>query len=304
MIPHPRAPRHGHLVTGSLAWNDGGSAAIGPISTRLERVDGARGRPAAARTRPADNVRRIVRAGVSVMCGRYAVSLDPAALAAEFEAVDRTEDAVGPDHNVTPTRTVPIVVQRAAERSVRPVRWGFVPTWVAEIGNGPPLINARAETLTGKRSFAEAAARRRCLMPATGWFEWRPDDPRRQPYLCRGQDAESLAMAAVFSTWWPPESPNAPLVNCAVVTTAARGPAADIHHRMPLLLPADRWDEWLDPERTSPGALLDAEPRAYRKLRINPVSVQVNSLRNNRPDLLEPTEELPMPAEQAALFES
>ncbi|MBE9375842.1 SOS response-associated peptidase [Saccharopolyspora sp. HNM0983] len=237
------------------------------------------------------------------MCGRYAVSLDPAALAGEFDAVDRTAGSIGPDFNVTPTRTVPIVVQRGADRSVRPVRWGLVPTWAAEIGNGPPLINARAETLTGKPSFADAAARRRCLMPATGWFEWRPDDPRRQPYLCSGGDGASLAMAAVFSAWWPPESPDRPLVSCAVVTAAARGPAAEIHHRMPLLLPAQRWDEWLDPERTQPGDLLEPDPEAYR-LRISPVSAEVNSMRHNRPDLLEPTEELPMPAEQAALFES
>ena len=141
-------------------------------------------------------------------------------------------------------------------------------------------------------------------MPATGWFEWRPDDARRQPYLCRGGDGASLAMAAMFSAWWSPETPERPLISCAVVTTGARGPAADIHHRMPLLLPADRWDDWLDPERTSPGDLLEAEPRAYRQLRITPVSPEVNSMRNNRPDLLEPTEELPMPAEQAALFES
>lgn len=233
------------------------------------------------------------------MCGRYAVSADPAALAGEFGAFDRTEQLVGPDFNVTPTKTVPIVVERGGERSLRPVRWGLVPTWAKDPDSGPPMINARAETITSKPAYAESAARRRCLMPATGWYEWRPEDRRRQPYLCSRGDGASLAMAAVFSAWFSPGEP--PLVTCAVVTTEAVGEFAEVHHRMPLVLPEHKWESWLDPNRTEVEDLLSADAGVLDELALTPVSTEVNNMRNNHPALLDPA---PEPAEQAALFES
>ena len=238
------------------------------------------------------------------MCGRYAVSNDPAALAGEFDAVDRTEGFVGPDYNVTPTKTVPIIVERAGERSVRPVRWGLVPSWAKDASSGPPMINARAESITVKPAYAESAARRRCLMPATGWYEWQPGDRRRQPFLCTRRDGGSLAMAAVFSAWWGPESPE-PLVTCAVVTIQALGEFADVHHRMPLVLGEHRWADWLDPRRAEVDDLL-AEPGhdVLGELELRPVSSEVNNMRNNRPELLERVEPAPASAEQTALFES
>lgn len=244
------------------------------------------------------------------MCGRYAVQTDPATLAEEFEAADRTEGAAGVDYNVTPTKTVPIIVERFAatgsERSVRPVRWGLVPTWAKDDASGPPMINARAETITTKPAYAESAARRRCLMPATGWYEWQPGDRRRQPYLCTRVDGAPLAMAAVFSSWWPPNSTTAaPVVTCAVVTTDALGELAGIHHRMPLVLPADRWGAWLDPQRTDVDELLvSPKPDLLAELEVRTVSTEVNNMRNNHPRLLDRVEPVPPPAEQAALFES
>lgn len=243
------------------------------------------------------------------MCGRYAIRTDPATLAVEFAAEDRTEGAVGADYNVTPTKTVPIVVERftgtGSERSLRPVRWGLVPTWAKDPGSGPPMINARAETLTTKPAYAESASRRRCLLPATGWYEWQPDARRRQPYLCTRGDGGSLAMAAVFSTWWSPDATTAgPLVTCAVVTTSATGALADIHHRMPLVLPEDRWADWLDPRRTEITELLEPPaPELLAQLELRPVSTEVNNMRNNHPRLLDRVEPAPEPAEQAVLFE-
>lgn len=241
------------------------------------------------------------------MCGRYAVQQDPAALAGEFEAVDRAEGLLGPDYNVTPTKTVPIVVERAIgsgpERSLRPVRWGLVPTWAQDPDSGPPMINARAETITTKPAYAESAARRRCLMPATGWYEWQPGERRKQPYLCSRGDGTSLAMAAVFSAWWSPDS-TTPLVTCAVVTTAAVGEFAAVHHRMPLVLPRQKWAQWLDQTRTDVDDLLTPDVRALGELELTAVSSEVNNMRNNHPALLEPAEPAPEPAEQGALFES
>ncbi len=242
------------------------------------------------------------------MCGRYAIQRDPALLAGQFDAVDRTAGMITADYNVTPTKTVPIVVERFAgsrtERSVRPVRWGLVPSWANDADSGPPMINARAESITSKPAYAESAARRRCLMPATGWYEWQPGDRRRQPVLCSRGDGAELAMAAVFSAWWSPNRTDGPLVTCAVVTTEATGEFAGIHHRMPLVLAGDRWADWLDPGRTEVAELLAPAPDVLGELRAHPVSSEVNSVRHNRPELLERVEPVPEPAEQAALFES
>lgn len=238
------------------------------------------------------------------MCGRYAVHSDPATLAVEFDAVDRTDGALGPDYNVTPTKTVSIIVSRGVERSVRPVRWGLVPTWAKDATSGPPMINARAETITTKPAYAESVARRRCLMPATGWYEWQPGDGRKQPYLCARRDGASVAMAAVFSAWWPPGA-DQPLVSCAVVTTDAVGEFADIHHRMPLVLSSARWGEWLDPDRADvAGLLAGPEDAAMEPLCARTVSAEVNNMRNNHPALLDEAPPIPEPAEQVALFES
>lgn len=233
------------------------------------------------------------------MCGRYAVHHDPATLATEFAAADRTGDELGSDYNVTPTKTVPIVVWRGSERSLRPVRWGLVPPWATE--DTRPLINARAESITDKPTFAEAAAKRRCLVPAAGWYEWQAD--RRQPFLCRRSDGASLAMAGVFSAWWPAHG-GAPVVTCAVVTTGAVGEFAEIHPRMPLVLSGQRWSEWLDPERTEIDELLAPDPGMLAELATQPVSVEVNNMRNNHPRLLDRVAAEPGAAVQTTLFES
>ncbi len=223
-------------------------------------------------------------------------------LAYEFGAFDRTDGEVAPDFNVSPTRTIPIVVQRGRERALRPVRWGLVPTWAKDTSSGPPMINARAESITTKPAYAESVAHRRCLMPATGWFEWSPGDRAREPYLCGRSDGASLGMAAVFSAWWPPQG-DAPLVTCAVVTTEAVGEFADVHHRMPLVLPQRRWQEWLDPDRTEVGELLSGlDGEVPDELELRPVSPEVNTIRNNHPGLLERVDPIVEP--QPALFES
>ncbi|MDR7301274.1 SOS response-associated peptidase [Haloactinomyces albus] len=244
------------------------------------------------------------------MCGRYAIRRDPAALAEEFDAADRIGDTFGPDYNITPTATVPIVVERRAgsevERTLRPVRWGLVPTWAGDATSGPPMVNARAESLTVKPAYAESAAHRRCLMPATGWYEWKPGERAKQPYLCTRRDGRSLAMAAVFSAWWAPGFAGEPLVTCAVVTTEAVGDLAEIHHRMPLVLGEHRWKDWLDPQRTEVTDLLSVDGGALDALELRPVSSRVNSTRNNHPDLLERVDPAmcPVAAVQSALFES
>lgn len=234
------------------------------------------------------------------MCGRYASVKDPGRLAAEFDAFDATgDDAPGPDHNVAPTDAVYGVVQRhprdadgvrdlsRTERSVRVMRWGLVPKWAKDPSIGNRMINARVETVTSKPAFRMAIKYHRCLLPADGWFEWRRDGRRKQPFFMTHGDGSSLALAAIWATWRPSEAEGSPLVSCSVLTTDAVGPLAEIHDRMPLVMPAARWEQWLDPEREDVAELLAPSPELVADLELRPVSTTVNDVRNNGPELLE-----------------
>lgn len=252
------------------------------------------------------------------MCGRYASTKDPATLAAEFDAVDATEgEAPAPDYNVAPTKPVFAIVARhprdadgkpdpdSVVRSVRVMRWGLVPTWSKDRNVGVKMINARSETAATKPSYRDSMARRRCILPADGWFEWKRDSGAKQPYYLTGGE-ESLAMAGLWSAWRDPKGDaDAPwLVTCAVLTTEAFGPMAEVHERMPLLLPRSSFSQWLAPDEGSASVadLLIPQPELVDALELRPVSAAVNSVRNNGPELLVRSEPQPEPTE-LALFE-
>ncbi|RLK61091.1 SOS response-associated peptidase [Actinokineospora cianjurensis] len=239
------------------------------------------------------------------MCGRYASAKDPATLAAEFDAVDAMGDgAPDLDYNVAPTKNVVAVVQRhprdadgtadesRTERTLRVMKWGLVPTWAKDATGGAKMINARSESAAEKPAFKKSLARRRCILPADGWFEWRRDKTAKQPFYTTTRDGSSLAMAGLWTTWHDKADPSAPvLVTCAVLTTDAVGPIADIHDRMPLLLRRDAWGSWLDPDSDAVADLLAPPARdLVDALEIRPVSQAVNSVRNNGPELLAPFE--------------
>ncbi|MPY85972.1 MAG: SOS response-associated peptidase, partial [Actinophytocola sp.] len=146
-------------------------------------------------------------------------------------------------------------------------------------------INARAETLTTTRAFRQAAARRRALIPMDGWYEWRshPKEPGKQPYFLTSE--VPLTAAGVWERWRGPDG--AELLTCAIVTTAAVGPLVDIHDRMPLLLPADRWDDWLDPIFSDPTSLLTPDTDVIAGLELRPVGPGIGDVRNKTsPDLV------------------
>jgi len=246
------------------------------------------------------------------MCGRYASTKNPATLAVAFDAVDATDDAApGADYNVAPTKSVLSVVTRHPRdaqgvadpdrtvRSIRVMRWGLVPHWAKDPKIGSRLINARAESAAGKPAFRDAVARRRCLLPADGWYEWQRLGDRKQPFFITSADGSQLALAGLWSTWRPADEPASVLVTCAVVTTDAVGPLAEIHDRMPLILPAQSWHAWLDPDSDDPGELL-APPQAelVAALELRPVSTAVNDVRRDGPELVERAE-----LEQPALLD-
>ena len=244
------------------------------------------------------------------MCGRYAASRNPDDLVEAFE-VERVDESAStePDWNVAPTKEGLAVLERAPRedreaepvRQLRALRWGLVPSWAKDRSIGSRMINARADSVLDKPAFRRAAAARRCLLPADGWYEWQASPvatdsrgrPRKQPFFIRREDGDVLALAGVYELWRDgsrdPDDPEAWLTTYAVITTDAEPGLDRIHDRMPLALPRDRWDAWLDPTVTEADdvrALL-APPPPGRFVAV-PVSTRVNNVANNGPELVEP----------------
>ena len=236
------------------------------------------------------------------MCGRYASTRNPATLAVEFDAVDGTDGAApDADYNVAPTTPVLAVVTRHPRdtdgvpdrdhtvRSIRVMRWGLVPHWAKNPGAGARMINARSESAATKPAFRDAVARRRCLIPADGWYEWQAaPGSRKQPFFITPADGSGLALAGLWAVWRGTEPP---LVTCTVVTTDAVGALAEIHDRMPLILPTQAWEAWLDPDCDDPSGLLAPPPgelvELVAGLELRPVSTAVNNVRHHGPELVD-----------------
>jgi putative SOS response-associated peptidase YedK len=222
------------------------------------------------------------------MCGRYATSRSNVDLSALFEAADET-DGLEPDYNVAPTDPVPIVRVSASAggRVLSSVRWGLVPAWAKDPKVGARMINARAETVATSSAFAASFARRRCLVPADGWYEWvRGPEKSKQPYFMTLGADEPCVFAGLWSVWGKDEGR---LLTCSIITTPAVDDLALIHDRMPLLLPRDRWDAWLAaPADGEPDpALLEPPPSSHvARLELRPVGARVGDVRNDGPDLV------------------
>jgi putative SOS response-associated peptidase YedK len=248
------------------------------------------------------------------MCGRYAASRSPDDLVVEFEAVRAEGQPPLPaDYNVAPTKDVYVVRQKkerdaegaltgATHRELRAVRWGLVPSWAKDASVGNRLLNARVESLTEKPAFRTAARGRRCLVPADGWYEWakRLDSPAKQPYFVTPEDGSVLAFAGLWEVWGRGDDR---LYSCTVVTAPAVGALTEIHPRMPLVLPPDRWADWLDPAREDVENLVEpTPPQLVEALELRPVSTAVNNVKNNGPELETRAEAVSAPADQPALF--
>jgi putative SOS response-associated peptidase YedK len=225
------------------------------------------------------------------VCGRYASTRTSAELAALFEVEDLTEGDLVPAYNVAPTDPAPIVRLSPAGPVLCVARWGLLPHWVRDPREAARMINARAETVAGSRVFGDAFAERRCLVPADGWYEWRisgdadPGHKRaarsaRQPYFMTRPDA--VVFGGVWSRWG---TGVAARVTFSIVTMPAIGPLASVHDRMPLLLDASRWREWL--HGSDPVTLLTPPSSAYcAELEIRPVSAAVGDVRKDGPELV------------------
>ncbi|HVM18615.1 MAG TPA: SOS response-associated peptidase [Egibacteraceae bacterium] len=219
------------------------------------------------------------------MCGRFVAATDPDGLVRFFTIDERKDDDLPPSYNVAPTDPVRAVAAHAGRRYLVTFRWGLVPHWAESPKLAATMINARAETVATKPAFRDALRRRRCLIPADGFYEWKAgDDGVKVPHFIRSADGAPLAFAGLWETWR--DADGRPLKSCTIVTRAAQGPVTDLHDRMPLALPSAAWSPWLDAATGAEEvtALLHSEPP---RLRFHAVTTRVNAVRNNDPTLIE-----------------
>ncbi|WP_428515229.1 SOS response-associated peptidase [Roseovarius sp.] len=221
------------------------------------------------------------------MCGRFAVTLPQDAMAQLFAARPVNDLPAVPNYNVCPTNDVHAVTSDGTDRQLGSMRWGFLPHWYKTPNDGPLLINARAETIAEKPAFRAAARERRCLIPASGFYEWTKDaDGNRLPWFIHPAQGEALAFAGVYQSW---DKGDAPLTTCAIVTTGANGPMSKIHHRMPVILAEKDWPLWLGEAGHGAATLMTAAPDdALDFYRVDP---KVNSNRASGPELIDPLDD-------------
>jgi putative SOS response-associated peptidase YedK len=218
------------------------------------------------------------------MCGRFAITLPSDAMAQLFAAQPSNTLPSVPNFNVCPTNQVHVVRTGETGRQLLPMRWGFLPHWYKVENAGPLLINARAETLAEKPAFRAACRERRCLLVATGFYEWtKSAQDTRLPWYIHRRDGTPIAFAGVWQDWGPPEARQA---TCAIVTTQANAHMASIHHRMPLILEPDDWALWLGEQGKGAARLM--RPGAEEVLDYHRVDPAVNSNRSQGPELIEP----------------
>ncbi|MFN2517626.1 MAG: SOS response-associated peptidase [Jatrophihabitantaceae bacterium] len=244
------------------------------------------------------------------MCGRYVSVRSDDDVLAEFDAVYAAgSDPLPADYNVAPTKPVRVIVNRplrdadgkpAAQptRQLRVVSWGLVPSWAKDRSTAAKLINARAESVASKPAFRRAYAKRRCLVPADGWYEWQMRDtaegPGKQPMYMTPTDGHGLGFAGLYEFWGVPGQT---LTSCAIITARARGALAEIHDRMPLVLPSRAWARWLDPAEADPAELLlPWDEVEGEHLELRPVATTVNSVENNGVALIARVEPAPAAA--------
>jgi putative SOS response-associated peptidase YedK len=225
------------------------------------------------------------------MCGRFAQER-PASELAEIFAAEPLADELGPRYNVAPTDDALVVVQRDDRRAITAYRWGLVPHWSTDLKAGSRMFNARAETITTSPAFRAAFQRRRCLVPVDAFYEWRRLGKERQPYAIGREDGLPLVLAGLWAGWRDPASdPETPRIRrtFTIVTTTPNALMSELHDRMPVVLPPDAWDTWLDPAPADLGELLGLlGPTEDVPMRAYPVERLVNDVRKDGPELLVP----------------
>lgn len=220
------------------------------------------------------------------MCGRFTLTVDPAELQALFGLSEPPPSELGPRYNIAPTQAVAVVANEAP-RKLALMQWGLIPSWAKDPKIGNSLINARGETVAEKPAFRAALKKRRCLILADGFYEWRQGEAKaKQPYFIQLKDGRPFAFAGLWEAW-KPAGEAAWRRTCTIITTSPNALMAPLHNRMPVILPPEAYAAWLTPgELPTVEALALLQPYPAEAMAARPVSARVNNPRHDAPDLM------------------
>jgi putative SOS response-associated peptidase YedK len=237
------------------------------------------------------------------MCGRFVVANVGSELVGVLRVDVENDDLPAPSYNIAPTASAAIVLDSVKTdpptRRLEPARWGLVPSWAKDPGIGVKAFNARSEEIENKPMFRGALEKRRAIVPASGYYEWKTTDDGKVPHYIHPADGSPLFFAGLYEWWKNPEladdSPARWMLSFTILTRASIGRLGSIHDRMPLFMDADYADAWLDPSTDNVGdildAAIDAAPTVADTLDDHVVSTAVGNVRNNSPELIEPVDE-------------
>lgn len=217
------------------------------------------------------------------MCGRYSFTQVVETIADKFQVTE--VPPISPRYNVAPTQEVTTVLlnSETSKRQIKMLRWGLIPSWAKDTKMGAKLINARGETVTEKPSFRAAFKKRRCLILADGFYEWRTEEGKKQPFYFRLENGEPFAFAGLWEHWEKGEGE--PIETCTIITTEANELMRPIHDRMPVIISSQNYEQWLDPEKGKTELL---QPYPAEQMTVYPVSTQVNNSKIDRAECIQP----------------
>ena len=225
------------------------------------------------------------------MCGRYAL-YGPVSRKNRraFEFLEQEID-FSPRYNAAPTQKLPVFrVSSEHGRKLTLLRWGLIPSWAKDSSIGARMINARSESVAEKPAFRVAFKRRRCLVPMSGFYEWKKEPGRKAPYFIRPLNTEVFAAAGLYE-YWPGKDGEEPVESYTIITTEANELMRTLHDRMPVLLPQSDYEAWLDPGNEKTDALKDMlKPYPAEEMRAYPISLRVNNVKNDGPEIIEPVD--------------
>jgi len=222
------------------------------------------------------------------MCGRFTLTVDTQKLAEAFTQFEPPKE-LSPRYNIAPSQPV-AVVANTGQNKVDFFVWGLIPSWAKDPKIGNRMINARSETLAEKPSFRTAYRRRRCLVLADGFYEWRKNpDKTKTPVYLQLKSKEPFAFAGLWEQWHSPHGDE--VLSCTIITTRPNDFVAQIHNRMPVILPPQAYEQWLDPAEQQPDRLQPLlGPYPAQEMSAYPVSRVVNNPQNESPDCIAPVE--------------
>jgi putative SOS response-associated peptidase YedK len=222
------------------------------------------------------------------MCGRYSLNNSKEELKEWFDADSFEPDTIQPNFNAAPTDTMPVTGENEkGRRSIQPFRWGLLPFWAEEKDIGYSMINARAETIDTKRSYKPSFRKYRCLVPASGFYEWKNKEGEKIPYFIYPTHEPMFAFAGIYNVWKSPDGERIPTYT--IITTDANEKIKNLHDRMPVILLKEEWGEWLDPANHDTDSLKELlRPFPEDALDYYRVSKKVSNVRNNSKELIEP----------------